>query len=198
LLVTDIYGLASEAVYRYEVLPNHAPVVARQIENQIFNSKAAQVQEFVATDYFSDEDGEELSYSFEFSHPDVANMTYSNGKFQITSMNYGVSDIRVTGTDVRGEQVSQDFKVLVRSASKPVNLYPNPVVDVMNIRVGADAKSVSIKIVSAVGSIVYEGGFSNVSPFSSISVDLKGLVPGSYTACVVIDGVEYKQHIVKL
>ena len=68
----------------------------------------------------------------------------------------------------------------------------------MNIRVGADAKSVSIKIVSAVGSIVYEGEFSNVSPFSSISVDLKGLVPGSYTACVVIDGVEYKQHIVKL
>lgn len=198
LLVTDIYGLASEAVYRYEVLPNHAPVVARQIENLIFNSKAAQVQEFVATDYFSDEDGEELSYSFEFSHPDVANMTYSNKKFQITSMNYGVSDIKVTGTDVRGEQVSQEFKVLVRSASKPLSLYPNPVVDVMNIRVGSDAKSVSLKMISAIGTVVYGDEFKDVSPFSSISVNLSGLVPGSYTAFVVIDGVEYKQQIVKL
>ena len=125
-------------------------------------------------------------------------MTYSNGKFQITSMNYGVSDIRVTGTDVRGEQVSQDFKVLVRSASKPLSLYPNPVVDVMNIRVGSDAKSVSLKMISAIGTVVYGDEFKDVSPFSSISVNLSGLVPGSYTAFVVIDGVEYKQQIVKL
>lgn len=198
LVVTDIYGMATEQTYKYEVLPNHAPVVARQLENLIFNSKAAQVQEYKATDFFSDEDGEELAYTFEFSHPDVANMTYSGGKFQITSMNYGVSDIKVTGTDIRGETVSQAFKVLVRNNSKQLNVYPNPVVDKMNIRVGEEVADVSVKVISALGSVAFEGEYRDVSPFTAISVDLSALAPGAYTVSVVMDGVEYKQQIVKL
>ena len=113
-------------------------------------------------------------------------------------MNYGVSDIKITGTDVRGETVSQAFKVLVRSDSKPLSLYPNPVVDKMSIRVGSDVAHVSVKIISALGSTVYDGEFTDVSPFSALSVDLSKLVPGTYTAVVVMDGVEYKQQIVKL
>ena len=198
LTVTDIYGMATHETYLYEVLPNHAPVVAKPFENIIFNSKAAQVKEFVATDYFADEDGEALSYTFEFSHPDVANMTYSGGKFQITSMNYGVSDIKVIGTDVRGETVSQSLKVLVRSDSKPLSLYPSPVIDKMTIRVGSDVEHMTVRVISALGSVVYEDEFTAVSPFSAITVDLSHLVPGTYTAQVNMDGVEYKQQIVKL
>lgn len=198
LTVTDIYGMATTATYKYEILPNSKPEIAKPFENLIFNSKAAEVKELVATDYFSDEDGEELSYSFEFSHPDVANMTYSGGKFLITSMGYGVSDIKVTGTDVRGEKVSQSIKVLVRSDSKALSLYPNPVYDKMNIRVGNDVPSLSLKIVSALGSVAYEEAFQNVSPFEPLTVDLTELTPATYTAVVVMDGVEYKQQIVKL
>ena len=198
LKVTDIYGLSSEVTYNYEVLPNHAPVVAKPFENLIFNSKAAEVKELNASEYFSDEDGEELAYTFEFSHPDIANMTYSGGKFLITSMSYGVSDIKVTGTDVRGESVSQSLKVLVRSDAVALSLYPNPVVDTMNIRVGNDVADLKLTIVSALGSVVYEGEFTDVSPFTALEVDLTDVAPGTYTAVVVMDGTEYKQQIVKL
>lgn len=198
LTVTDIYGLSTTATYKYEVLPNHKPVVARPFDNLIFNSKAAEVQDLNAAEFFSDEDGEELAYSFEFSQPDVANMTYSGGKFQITSMNYGVSDITVTGTDVRGETASQTLKVLVRSDSKALSLYPNPVLDKMNIRVGNDVSVLSLQMISATGSSVFEAEYQNVSPFAPVVADLTELVPGSYTAVVVMDGVEYKQQIVKL
>ena len=198
LTVTDIYGMATTAIYDYEVLPNHKPSVVKPFEDIIFDSKAAQVQELVSTEYFSDEDGEELSYSFEFSHPDVANMTYSGGKFQITSMNYGVSEINVTGTDVRGETVSQSLRVLVRSDSKALSLYPNPVQDKMNIRVGKDVGQLSLQMISSLGSVAYEDDFQNISPFDAVAVDLSGLMPGSYTAVVVMDGEEYKQQIVKL
>ena len=68
----------------------------------------------------------------------------------------------------------------------------------MNIRVGSDVEHVSVKIISALGSVVYEGEFTDVSPFSALSVDLSNLAPGTYTAVVVMDGVEYKQQIVKL
>jgi len=198
LVVTDIYGMATTATYKYEVLANHKPEIVKSIENLIFNSKAAEVKELTVSEYFKDEDGEELSYSFEFSNPDIANMTYSGGKFQITSMNYGVSDIKVTGTDVRGETVSQSFKVLVRSDSKAMNLYPNPVKDKLNIRVGNDITEMSLQMISATGSTAYENNYQNVSPFSPAVADLSELVPGVYTAVVVMDGVEYKQQIVKL
>ena len=198
LTVTDIYGLATTTTYKYEVLPNNKPVVVKPFENLIFNSKAAEVQELKAEDFFNDADGEELLYTFEFSHPDVANMTYSAGKFQVTSMNYGVSDIKVTGTDVRGETVSQSLKVLVRSDAKELSLYPNPVKDKMNIRVGKDIAQLSLQMISSVGSVAYEGEYQNVSPFDNVSADLSGLVPGTYTAVVVMDGEEHKQTIVKL
>lgn len=198
LTVTDIYGSSASATFAYEILENSKPEIAKPFENVIFNSKAAEIKEMTATEYFKDDDGEELAYTFEFSHPDVANMTYSEGKFLITSMNYGVSDIKVTGTDIRGETVSQSLKVLVRSDSKEVNLYPNPVQDKMNIRVGKDVKDLSLQLISVLGSISYEGSFQDASPFDSISVDLSGLDPGSYTAIVKMDGKEHKQQIVKL
>lgn len=198
LTVTDIYGLATTATYKYEVLPNSKPVIVKQFENIIFNSKAAEVRQLAVKDYFNDADGEELRYTFEFSHPDVANMTYSAGKFELTSMNDGVSEIKVTGTDVRGETVSQSLKVLVRSDSKAFSLYPNPVQDKMNIRTGNDVGKLSVKLISAVGSVAYEDEFADVSPFEPVVSDLSGLMPGSYTAVVVLDGVEYKQQIVKL
>ena len=198
LTVTDIYGMATVQTYKYEVLPNTKPVIVKPFDDMIFNSKAAEVQELQTLDYFMDEDGEELSYSFEFSHPEIANATYSGGKIQITSMNYGVSEIKVTGTDVRGESVSQSLRVLVRSDSKALSLYPNPVQDKMNIRVGKDAAELSLRMISALGSVAYKGDYQNVSPFDVVTVDLSGLTAGSYTAVVVIDGVEYKQQVVKL
>ena len=198
LTVTDIYGLATTETYKYEVLPNTKPVLVKPFEDIIFNSKAAEVQTLTVSDYFNDADGEELSYAFQFSHPDVANMTYAAGKFQITSMNYGVSEITVTGTDVRGEIVSQSLKVLVRSDSKALSIYPNPVQDIMNIRTGGNVSEMSVKLISAVGSVAYEAQFQNISPFEPVSSDLSSLMPGGYTAVVVLDGVEYKQQIMKL
>ena len=198
LVVTDIYGMSTTSTYKYEVLANHKPEIVKPIENQIFDSRAAEVKELPVNEYFSDDDGEELSYSFEFSQPDIANMTYSSGKFQITSMNYGVSDITVRGTDVRGETVSQSFKVLVRSDSKALSLYPNPVKDILNIRVGNDISEMSLQMISATGSIAYDNNYQNLSPFLPAVADLSELVPGSYTAVIVMDGVEYKQQIVKL
>lgn len=198
LAVTDIYGLETKVTYKYEVLPNTAPVLIKPFENIVFDSKAAEVKELVTAEYFNDEDGEELAYTFEFSNPDIANMTYSNGKFQITSMNYGVSEIKVTGTDVRGETVSQSIKVLVRNGNKPLNLYPNPVHDMMYISVGSDISQLQLKMISALGTVAYSGELGAVTPFDAMAVDLSELRAGSYTAVVVMDGEEYRQQIVKL
>ena len=198
LTVTDIYGLASLAEVKYTILENHAPVVVKAFENMLFTSKAAVTQEYPVADYFEDEDGEELEYSFSFSDPAVANMTYSKGRFLLTPMNYGSSEITVTGTDVRNESVSQTFLVMVMDGSKEVSLYPNPVKDKLNIQLGLNAGEVKVRIVSASGSTYFDGSLGSGSPFTPLAVSMADAVAGQYTVIVTLDGKEYKSSIVKL
>ena len=198
LVVTDYYGLSASTQVAYTILPNSKPVIVKPIENQQYTSKAAGTTELNATDYFDDPDGEQLSYSFAFSNPNVANMTYGNGKFHLTPMAYGNSEITVTGTDVRGESVSCAFKVMVTNGSVPLTLYPNPVVDVLYVRTGAAASVVKVKVVGASGAVAADRTFENVSPFEPAKVDLSVCAPGSYTVAVTIDGTVHKSNIVKL
>lgn len=198
LTVTDIYGMATVAKVDYKIQENHAPVVVRAFENMLFTSKAAVTQEYPVSEYFNDEDGEDLTYTFSFSNPAVANMTYSKGKFLLTPMNYGSSEITITGTDVRNESVSQTFLVMVMDGSKEVSLYPNPVKDKLNIQLGLRADEVKVKIVSAVGSTYLDESLGAGSPFTPLTVNMSDAVAGQYTVVVTLDGKEYKSRIVKL
>ncbi len=198
LTVTDIYGLASTATVLYEILENHKPVVVKELEDRIFTSKGAGTFEFDASGNFYDEDGEELSYSFTFSNANVANMTYSKGKFLLTPMNYGISEISVTGTDIRGESVSSSFRVLVSDGSKEVTLYPNPVRETLNLRIGAAFSEVSLKLVSAAGSVVFDRALGSGDPFEPFKLDVSSVTAGAYTAEVTYDGKSVKYNIVKL
>ena len=198
LIVTDYYGLSSSAQVSYTILPNSKPVIVKLIENQQFTSKTAGTRELNATDYFDDPDGEQLSYTFSLSNPNVANMTYGNGKFYLTPRSYGNSDIQITGTDVRGESVSSSFKVMVTNGTVPVTVYPNPVIDVMYIRIGSAASEMKVKVVGASGAVVADSTFENVSPFEPAKIDLSGCAPGNYTVAVTIDGELHKSNIVKL
>lgn len=198
LTVTDIYGLASTATVLYEILENHKPVVVKELEDRIFPSKGAGTLEFAASDHFDDEDGEELAYSFTFSNANVANMTYSKGKFLLTPMNYGISEISVTGTDVRGESVSSSFRVLVSDGSREVTLYPNPVRETLYLRVGAAFSEVSLKLVSAAGSTVFDKALGAGDPFEPFKLDVSAVPVGAYTAEVKLDGKSVKYNIVKL
>lgn len=198
LTVTDIYGMATVSKVDYTIQENHAPVVVKAFENMLFTSKAAVTQEYPVSEYFNDEDGEDLAYTFSFSNPAVVNMTYSKGKFLLTPMNYGSSEITITGTDVRNESVSQTFLVMVMDGSKEVSLYPNPVKDKLNIQLGLTADEVKLKIVSAAGSTYFDGTLGAGSPFNPLTVSMSDAVAGQYTVVVTLDGKEYKSRIVKL
>lgn len=198
LTVTDYYGLSSSVSVDYTILANHAPVLVKALEDRIFTSKAAGTLELPATDYFTDEDGEELSYSFTFSNQSVANMTYSKGKFLLTPMNYGLTEIGVSGTDIRGEKVSSSFRVMVSDTKKEVTLYPNPVRENLYIRVAKQYEAVGVKIISTTGATVFSSDLGAGTPFDPFKVDMSAAPAGSYTVEVTLDGASVKSNIVKL
>ena len=197
IVASDEDGMTSECEITFVVEENVAPEAIKQMENILFKSNSG-TKTVTLSDYFKDADGETLTYSAVPSSESVVKVSVAKNTLTLTSGEYGETEIVVTATDAMKKTAQSVFKVVVMDGSKACSLYPNPVRDVVNVRVLNDAANTAFKVVSALGSVVYEGSYQNVSPFAPVSADLSGLVPGAYTAVVVMDGTEYKQQIVKL
>ena len=195
LVITDLYGASSEMSFEYTVLENHIPEKVNNLPDQIFSERAKTI-ELPENDYFKDEDGEQLTYTITNTDENVANVNYSKGKFYITSLNLGYSEVVVTATDIRGATVSQTFRILVRESSEAVDLYPNPVKDYLYVRTSEEA-SADIKVISSLGRIVFEEAIS-ISPFTPATVDMRNMAGGIYTVQVTYNGETFTKTIVKL
>lgn len=195
LVLTDMYGASAALTVNYTILENHAPEVVSALPDQIFNTRS-QVVELPESQYFKDEDGEQLSYTITNTDENVANVNYSKGKFYITSLNLGIAEVTVTATDIRGDTAQQKFRILVRESSEVVDMYPNPVVDYLYIRTDNET-SADIRIVSSMGQEVFTETVS-ISPFDPARVDMTSMPGGCYTVQVVCSGTTITKTIVKL
>lgn len=195
LVVSDIYGLSDTLDVNYTILENHPPVVVAQIPDQVLNGMNDS-RVLNETDYFKDEDGEQLKYGIQCTDESVMNVSYSKGKFYLTPMGFGMAEITLTAKDVKGETAVQSFKVLVRDSNEPADIYPNPMHDVLKIRTSEDA-TVTVKIVGMQGSVMYEGT-KPASPFSPLTIDVKDYPTGSYTVSLEYDGGSIRKSVVKI
>lgn len=197
LSVTDSYETV-ETAFTYSILENHAPTVVKTVENIVLGGRNKSV-ELRLDEYFNDADGETLSYTAAQSTTNlVVKFSVVNGVLTVTGNSFGLTTLTLTAADTKGETATQSFEILVRDSSRPVDLYPNPVSDKLNVRIGTDAENLKLKIVSASGSLFHEASHGASSPFSPISVDMSGAPAGQYTVFVTADGKEYKSFIVKL
>ena len=195
IVVTDLYGAQATQDFSYTVLENHKPVTVGTWEDMMFSTRGG-VVEYKESDYFADEDGEQLVYTIVNSDESVANVNYSKGTFYVTALGLGYAEVTVTATDVRGEQASQHFRILVRESSEPVDVYPNPVKDILYVRTSEEA-SAQLKLVSVTGATVYENQLT-ISPFDPAKVNVKDLPAGNYTVILDYAGETIKKSIVKL
>ena len=196
LTITDYYGAVAEKLMDFEVLENQKPYVGKQMPDMLFSSRETGTSELHCDEFFKDDDGEILTYSFSFSNENVVNLTARDGVFYLTPMNMGVSSLTVTGTDVRGASVSQTFRVVVRDGTKELEVYPNPVRTDLFFRTG-EQKKLEIRVVNASGATWF-GGTLDASPFDPAVVDMRDAFPGAYTVIVESDGKTSTFNVVKL
>ncbi|MFR9504313.1 MAG: subtilase family N-terminal domain-containing protein [Rikenellaceae bacterium] len=195
IAVTDQYGLVTEQSVNYTILPNTAPEVVQQPEDIVMTYVGEQLT-LDLSEIFYDGDGESLSYKSTSSASSVAHLVPSSGLLYITSMSYGNADISLTATDSRSEVATTSFRILVRDPENEVDLYPNPVVDLLNVRMGEE-HTTQIDIYNTSGGKVYSGSVE-VSPFDPAKIDLSDLSAGNYTVIMSYDGTELTRNIVKL
>ena len=86
--------------------------------------------------------------------------------------------------------------ISVRESSEPVDVYPNPVKDILYVRTSEEA-SAQLKLVSVTGATVYENQLT-ISPFDPAQVNVKDLPAGNYTVILDYAGETIKKSIVKL
>ena len=192
----DQYGAAADYTIRYTVQENHSPVVFEAIENiyigNLNTSYTLNLQE-----YFRDEDGEDLEYSLNYSSS-YLNASLSDETVTIVPQSNGLSSFTITASDARGETASTTFQVMVRNNDQAIEIYPNPVSDVVYFRMGEDIDGdLEIEIYNDSG-VKVKDITTPVSTFSPASTNLSDLASGQYLLKITYNNQEFERNIVKL
>ena len=176
--VTDGFDVTTQ-VFSYTVLPNGAPQAKGGFDDILFNSTSEE-RTFNLSDYFSDPDGETLTYTVTSSSASIiVNTEVAEGVLKLRSNSFGSTTLTVTAVDARGKSASHAFRVLVRDNSRPYDLYPNPVKDFLYIRSG-EAKTVDLSISNKAGAVVFSQDGAALDPFAPTAIDLKEQPGGVY------------------
>lgn len=195
LTAIDEYGARTDQQEQYTVKENHAPVLVKEVGTLCIDG-AGNTVDININEYVTDEDGGPLSVLTSISDRNVVSYTYLNETITFTGKKLGMTEVNMTVTDSKGASVQVRFNVVVRDNSRPFDVYPNPVVDVLNIRTQDEADcTVSIRSVS--GSTVYSGhGTSSID--NPLKIDMTSAAPGQYTLQLSFGGENYKTTFVKL
>ncbi len=194
--VTDQYGLKASKEIHYELMANQAPKVVKNIENMLFSTTGEkftlQMDQFI-----EDPDGETLKYSISMSNASVLNLNQQGNTLYGTTLDFGLTEVKLVGTDARGLTANQTFKVLVRHPEQQIQAYPNPVIDKLNITNDqSDPTSMDVLISASSGAIVFNGKV-NAGAFDPAVIDMGKCAPGIYSLKVTLGGKETKKTIVK-
>ena len=195
ITVTDAYGAQLVHKVNYEVLENHAPVIIKDIEDQLF-TMAGQKLTLDMAEYLSDPDGEILKFDISITDKTVLHINPSDNMLYATTLGYGMTDVVIVASDSRGLTCTLPFKVLVKDPSTPMSLYPNPVVDYLNVST-MDEMPTHITIFSSTGKTVYDQT-SDVSAFEPARIDMTACPPGQYKVTVEFGEYVFNRSIVKL
>lgn len=195
LTITDAYGLSSNVEINYTILQNTPPEVIKPIENLVFGG-IGQKSIFRLADHFKDEDGEILTYNTEFSAQGVCHINTDDENLYVVALSLGVTTVTLTATDALGQSCTMTFTVTVRNSAQEIDIYPNPVVDIMHIRTGQTGTA-EITLINSAGSRVYEERVA-ISATAPLQIDMRSMSGGVYTVIIRLEGKEIKRNIVKL
>lgn len=177
LCASDSYVQTNQS-FSITVLKNHSPYLIQDVPNLVFNGMENDLT-LALSDYFNDEDGETLTYEVSKSGTTVIKYSIQDGLLKLTPFSYGTSSYTIKAKDACGDYCSYTFKVLVRDVIRPVDLYPNPVVDVLNVRLPEEG-TVEVLISNRAGSKVYENLEAVSGPFNPFRIDLSNMPAGEY------------------
>ena len=199
----DAVGNEAQTDISYTVAhTNRAPEATVLEDITIEQGSTSAVLNFA--DMFTDPDGDDITYQLYVSSKTIISTFVSGTSAIFVGNEVGTVTITVVATDSNGASTTLTFKVNVVEASgiaditikTGVNIYPNPVVEILNVTCNFDAPDASFALYSLNGVKVIDST-ANVVNGETITINVGHLADGLYLLKVNADGAEATFPIVK-
>ena len=143
-------GACAEAAVEPSEAVNHPPAAEGIIPDQSVNIGAADTLD--VSEYFTDPDGDELTYAAETSDAAVAKATVSGDAVILSGVAEGVATVSVTARDPDGASATQSFSVSVFPFLSSITVSPSAdtIAPVEVLWLAAKARDVSGEVVDGV------------------------------------------------
>ena len=180
LTATDAFGLSTVQQIKVTVVNNKAPL-ALGAQAILFNKLSVQ-ETFSYDKYFSDPDGDQLTFEATVVDGKIASIAPSATGFTIESLSNGETELILKATDIYGATAEQHVTVIVnQSEVMELNIFPNPVVNTVNIKwTSRWAGDVTVEVVALNGAIVRQFNIDDVQLKTYSQLDLSTLPTGAY------------------
>ena len=180
---TDPDGLSVNQTFSVTVVPvNQPPETVGTISDQTFIMNAETTPTFDVVSFFSDPEGQALTYTATSSDTTVATVTMSNTTIFFTLVAVGTTTITVTATDPGGLSATQTFTVTVvppNSAPVAVGTIPD-----QTVYTAGTARTITVDVSS-----YFSDPNNDTLTYSATSSDTSIATVSVSTATVTITGV---------
>lgn len=200
---TDSAAHESQAVIRYVVEHvNRAPEAG--IIEDISVAKGGTSNVISWNEFFSDPDGDELTYSISLSEEGIVTTYTSSTSVIFAGNELGTVKVSVTASDANGASATAEFNVEVYdnsgidniSINSHVAVYPNPVVETLYVTCDFDSNDVVYSIYGNNGSLVYSS--TEAATRGGVkTINVSNLADGLYLLKVTTDKATATYPIVK-
>ena len=197
LTVSDPFG-KSEIAIPYAISGNAAPAVTKE-PGEIYSDLIHSEYRLDLGEYFSDPDGDKLTYSIVSFEPGIASAGIQEEKFAVVELHrYGTAHLEVTATDSSGQKARFSFVMHVINRDIVYTMFPVPVKDVLNVRLSDEVFTAELEVRTTLGAVKTKKFVTVRDPEDRmVKFDLSGLEPGTYVLYAKALGKEYKQNFLK-
>ena len=194
LTATDSLNNESQAQVRYTVIhTNRAPVAAEIAPITIMQSQTSDIISFA--DFFTDPDGDDLTYSLKYSVDGIVSTFISGNNAIFAGDKVGKVYVSITATDPTGASATALLEIDVTeysgiegvSINAKVGVYPNPVVETLYVTCDFDCENATYSIYGENGALLYNES-AQVAAGSPKAINVANLPAGVYILKVVANG----------
>ena len=197
ITVKDIYQASATIEIPYEIYENHPPRLMKTFEKEYI---PISIKDYSINlkDYFIDDDGHDVSYMVKSLNPNIVQASISDNILHLNPLAVGISKIEITAIDSHNLRTTTTATFQIVSNDLVYIVYPVPVTDILNIRLGNIITNAKITISTNTGRLELIKNFSiNNDNERLVKLDLTGLSGGTYVLQVDANGANYKQLFIK-
>lgn len=196
--VSDIFNASASLEIPFEIYENHPPGLIKEFQ-KIFIPVTKSDYSINLSEYFSDKDGHEITYSVRPSDASVLGASLQGGKLTFNPLRLGVASLEITATDSQNAYKRTTVQVQIVKDELVYVIYPVPVSKVLNVRLSDAVQDAELSIYTSTGTKVYEKSISADTPEQRlIQLDLSKLSGGTYVLYADADGKTFRQLFIKL